>query len=65
MATITTKLDGNKLTIVIDDITKDLKPSSTGKSMLVASTGGALAIPAKVDGLKLALNLTRSLNGHA
>lgn len=33
-------------------------PSKTGKTMMVASTGGFVMVPNQTDGLKLSLNLT-------
>jgi hypothetical protein len=52
------KVDGNKLVITILDVTNPGKPSSTGKTRLIASTGGALPVDhPKIKGLKVALNV--------
>ena len=56
------KVTGDVLTITVD-ISKaavdSARPSSTGKTKLVASTHGAVAIAAPHgDGMKLSLNLT-------
>lgn len=45
-------VEGNKLTLVID-LTKELGQSKSGKTMMVASTGGNAA----VAGVKVGLNI--------
>lgn len=47
--------DGKKLTIEID-LTKEFGPSSSGKTILVASTQGNAEIPGR-PGMRLGLNL--------
>lgn len=49
-------VSGDKLTIVID-LSKKGTPSSTGKTMLIASTRGAAPVEAKRAGIKVALNV--------
>lgn len=44
MENITLKKDGDILTITVD-LSKRLRPSSSGKTMLVASSGGNARIP--------------------
>ena len=58
MENMEVKVDGNKLVITILDVTNPGKPSSTGKTRLIASTGGPLPVDhPKVKGLKVALNV--------
>lgn len=52
------RIEGSQLTIVID-LSRDLGPSKSGRSRLVASTNGNLALP---DGSKLGINCYRSLS---
>ena len=51
------KVTGNILTISVD-LSKSIGASASGKSELIASTGGNAAIPGKPD-LKIGLNLYR------
>lgn len=51
------KLDGNILTITVD-ISKEFGKSSSGKSIIIASTEGNLSIPEKKD-IKIGLNVYR------
>jgi hypothetical protein len=52
------KVDGNKIVITVLDVTKNGKTSSTGKTRLIASTGGAQPVDhPKVKGIKVALNV--------
>lgn len=51
-----TKLTGKKLVITVDLI--DPKESSTGKSLIVYSSGGFLATTAQVNGKPVKINLT-------
>jgi hypothetical protein len=44
MDNIEVKVDGNKLVITVLDVTNRGKPSSTGKTRLIASTGGSLPV---------------------
>jgi hypothetical protein len=58
MENIEVKVDGNKLVITVLDVTSPGKPSSTGKTRLIASTGGSLPVDhPKIKGLKVALNV--------
>jgi hypothetical protein len=49
------KLTGDILTITVD-ISKDFGKSSSGKSVIIASTEGNIAIPEK-DDIKIGLNI--------
>ena len=61
MHNITYKVEGDKLVIALDISKKTIAtapPSSTGKTLLVATTAGAIPIAVANDaGLTLALNL--------
>lgn len=57
MKNVKMTVDGDKLTIEID-LTKDFGLSKTGKTSVVASTGGFAEVDGK-PGLKLNLNLNR------
>jgi hypothetical protein len=52
MDNVTTKVSGNSLTITID-LSKRFGPSSSGKTIIVASTRGAI----KVGDVSVALNV--------
>jgi hypothetical protein len=49
------KLTGNILTITVD-VSKDFGKSSSGKSIVIASTEGNISIPEKND-VKIGLNV--------
>ncbi|MEI7637272.1 MAG: hypothetical protein WCJ37_08195 [Syntrophus sp. (in: bacteria)] len=49
------KVDGNILTIKVD-LTKEFGPSSSGKTIIIASTEGNIAIPEKEE-VKIGLNV--------
>ena len=51
------KLDGKILTIKVD-ISKEFGVSSSGKSIIIASTEGNVSIPEKED-IKIGLNVYR------
>lgn len=51
------KLNGNILTITVD-ISKEYGKSSSGKSIIIASTEGNVSIPEKED-VKIGLNVYR------
>jgi hypothetical protein len=58
MAGIEMKVRGDKLMLTID-LTATGEPSSTGKTLLVASTRGAVAVDyPKRSGMKVAVNVT-------
>ena len=48
------KLDGNILTIKVD-ITKEYGPSSSGKTIIIASTEGNVSVPERDE--KIGLNV--------
>jgi len=49
------KLEGNILTIKVD-LTKEFGPSSSGKTIIIASSEGNVAIPEKEE-IKIGLNV--------
>ncbi len=55
MKNIDMKLEGNILTIKVD-VTKDFGPSSSGKTIIIASTEGNQAVEGKED-VKVGLNV--------
>ncbi len=57
MKNVEMKVEGNILTIKVD-LTKAFGPSSSGKTIIIASTEGNVAIPEK-DEVKIGLNIYR------
>jgi ABC-type molybdate transport system ATPase subunit len=55
MKNVDMKLDGDILTIKVD-VTKEFGPSSSGKTIIIASTEGNISIPEK-DEIKIGLNV--------
>jgi hypothetical protein len=55
MKNVEMNLEGNILTIKVD-ITKEFGPSSSGKTIIIASTEGNISIPDK-DDVKIGLNV--------
>ncbi len=55
MKNVELNVDGNILTIKVD-LTKDFGPSSSGKTIIIASTEGNVSIPAAED-KKIGLNV--------
>ena len=55
MKNVEMKLEENILTIKVD-ITKEFGPSSSGKTIIIASTEGNVPIPEK-DEIKIGLNV--------
>lgn len=55
MKNVEMKVDGDKLTIVVD-LNQEFGPSSSGKSITIASTEGNVAIPQRED-IKIGLNI--------
>ncbi len=53
------KLEGNILTIMVD-ISKEFGKSSSGKSIIIASTEGNVSIPEKEE-IKIGLNVYKKL----
>lgn len=51
------KLEGDKLTIVVD-ISKEFGISSSGKSVIIGSTEGNISVPDRED-VKVGLNVYR------
>lgn len=58
MKNVDMKLEGNTLTIRVD-ISKDFGPSSSGKTIIIASSEGNRPIPGKED-IKIGLNVYRN-----
>ena len=57
MKNVEMKLEDNILTIIVD-ITKEFGPSSSGKTIIIASTEGNISIPER-DEIKIGLNVYR------
>ena len=57
MKNVEMKLEDNVLTIKVD-ITKEFGPSSSGKTIIIASTEGNISIPER-DEIKIGLNVYR------
>ena len=57
MKNVEMRLEGNKLTIEVD-VTKEFGLSSSGKSLIIASTEGNISIPGKEE-IKIGLNVYR------
>ena len=55
MKNVEMKLEGDILTIKVD-VTKEFGPSASGKTIIIASTEGNIAIPDKED-VKIGLNV--------
>jgi hypothetical protein len=61
MHNISHEIKGDKLIVTIDigdGAVKAAPPSSSGKTMLVATTGGALPLAVKHANLSMAINIT-------
>jgi len=56
MKNVEMKIDGNILTIKVD-LTKEFGPSASGKTIIVASTEGNVAVPERE--VKVGLNVYR------
>jgi len=54
------KLTGNILTITVDISKEDFGKSSSGKSVIIASTEGNVSIPEK-DEIKIGLNVYKKV----
>jgi hypothetical protein len=55
MKNVEMKIEGNVLTIQVD-LAKEFGPSSSGKTIIIASTEGNVAIPEKEE-IKIGLNI--------
>jgi hypothetical protein len=59
MKNVSMQVNGNKLIIEVD-LTKEFGPSSSGKTIIIASTEGNVSIPVSTpefDGVKVGLNV--------
>lgn len=54
------KVQGDKLIIMVD-LTKTFGQSGSGKSMVIASTGGNVSVPGK-EAVKVGLNVYRPIS---
>jgi len=57
MKNMTMKVEGSKLVIEVD-LSQDLGPSKSGKTVLIASSEGNVSIPGRED-VKIGLNVYR------
>ena len=57
MANVEMSVTGDRLTIVVD-LSKEGKDSSTGKSIIIASTEGNMPVPGR-ENIKVGLNVFR------
>jgi ABC-type uncharacterized transport system YnjBCD ATPase subunit len=57
MQNVTVKVEGSKLLIEVD-LTKEIGPSSSGKTTLIASSEGNANVPGH-EGVKFGLNVYR------
>lgn len=57
MKNVEMKVDGNILTITVD-LSKEFGPSSSGKTIIIASTEGNVSVPG-VEDKKVGLNVYR------
>ena len=58
MQNIEMKVEGNKLVLTVD-LTKEIGPSSSGKTILLASSEGNTNVPGH-EGVKFGLNVYRA-----
>jgi hypothetical protein len=58
MQNVAMRVDGDKLVIEVD-LSKEIGPSSSGKTILIASTEGNTNVPGH-EGMKLGLNVYRA-----
>lgn len=57
MTNVDMKLDGNRL-IITADLSKDFGPSKSGKTTIIATTGGNVSVPGH-EAVKVGLNIYR------
>ncbi len=62
MKNIQMTVEGNKLVITVD-LTQDFGPSSSGKSITIASTEGNISVPGRED-VKVGLNVYKPKPKH-
>ena len=55
MQNVDMKIEGSKLVITVD-LSKDFGPSKSGKTIIIATTGGNVALPGN-DAVKVGLNI--------
>ena len=55
MQNVEMKVEGNKL-IITADLSKDFGPSKSGKTIIIATTGGNVSVPGH-DTVKVGLNI--------
>ncbi len=57
MQNVDVQIQGDKLVIVVD-LTQEVGPSASGKSLVIGTTGGNVGVPGSED-IKLGLNVYR------
>ena len=57
MQNVEMKVEGNKLTITAD-LSKDFGPSKSGKTIIIATTGGNVSVPGH-EAVKVGVNIYR------
>jgi hypothetical protein len=62
MQNVTMKTEGTKLIITVD-LNKDFGPSKSGKTTIIATTGGNVSAPEN-EKVKIGLNVYKSRNGY-
>lgn len=61
MKNVEMAVEGNRLVITVN-LDRNFGASSSGKSIIIASTGGNVAVPGRED-VKVGLNIYRPRNG--
>ncbi len=63
MKNVEMSVDGNILTIKVD-LTKEFGPSSSGKTIIIASTEGNQSVPGR-EAVKVGLNIYKSVSEYS
>ena len=58
MTNVDMKVDGNRL-IITADLSKDFGPSKSGKTTIIATTGGNVSVPGH-EAVKVGLNIYKA-----
>jgi hypothetical protein len=58
MTNVDMKVDGNRL-VITADLSKDFGPSKSGKTTIIATTGGNVSVPGH-EAVKVGLNIYRA-----
>ena len=59
MKNVEMKVDGGKLVVVVD-LSKDFGKSASGKSTIIASSCGNVALPSPHESVKIGLNVYKN-----